>query len=63
MELSDEIAVSGDDGLILDWNLLQAFATVSLSRDPITSLIFLIRSSVLLLGAAFTFNSVTAHTK
>ncbi len=33
---------------ILDWNLLQAFATVSLSRDPITYFIFLIRSSVLL---------------
>jgi hypothetical protein len=31
---------------ILDLDLLQAFATVFLARDPITSLIFEIRSLV-----------------
>jgi hypothetical protein len=47
INLFNKIAVSGDKGLFLDLNLLQAFATVSLSRDPITSLIFRIGSSVL----------------
>ncbi len=45
-----EIAVSGDNSLDpgrVPYHL-KAFATVSLSRDLITSLIFRIRSSVLL---------------
>jgi hypothetical protein len=33
---------------ILDLNLLQAFATVSLSKDPTSAFIFWIRSSILL---------------
>ncbi len=48
---------------ILSLKLLQAFATVSLLKDPITSLIFWIRSSVLLWGFALTFDSVTPHAK
>ncbi len=48
---------------ILDVYLLNVFATVSLSRDPITSLIFWIRSSVLLWDFALTLNSETLHTK
>jgi hypothetical protein len=40
------MAVSGDNSL--DLNLQQAFATVPLSREPITVFIFWIRSSILL---------------
>jgi hypothetical protein len=37
---------AGMTASILDLDLKQAFATVSLSRDPITAFIFWIRSSI-----------------
>ncbi len=48
---------------LLDLKLVQAFARVSLARDPITSFIFLIRSLDLLRDFALTLNSETPHTK
>jgi hypothetical protein len=48
INLFNEIASAVIAASILDMYHLNAFATVSLSRDPITSLIFSIRSSVLL---------------
>ena len=47
--------------LILDLYLLDAFATVSLSRDPTISLILWTRSSVLLWGFKLTLNSETPN--
>ncbi len=48
---------------ILDLNYLQAFAMVSLSRNPTSTFIFWNRSSTLLWGFALTYNSETPHTK
>ncbi len=48
---------------ILDLNLLQAFAMVSLSRNPTSTFIFWNRSPILLWGFALTYNSETPHTK
>ena len=48
---------------ILDLNLLQAFAMVSLSRNPTSTFIFWNRSSILLWGFALTYNSETPNTK
>jgi hypothetical protein len=48
---------------LLDLKLVQAFARVSLARDPITSFIFLIRSLDLLRDFALTLNLETPHTK
>jgi hypothetical protein len=56
-------AVSSIDCWILDLKLLQAFATVSLLKDPITSFIFWIRSLVLLPGFALAHNSDSPHSK
>jgi len=47
----------------LDMNLLQAFNTIFLSREPITSFIFAIRDPKFLLGALLTCTSQTRHTK
>jgi hypothetical protein len=48
---------------ILDLKLVQAFARVSLPKDPITSFIFWIRSLDLLRNFEMTYNSKTPHTK
>ncbi len=48
---------------IVDLKLLQAFARVSLARDPTSSFIFWIRSLNLLRNFAMTLNSETPHTK
>jgi len=48
---------------ILGLNLLQAFAMVSLSRNPTSTYIFWNRSSILLWGFALTYNSETPNTK
>ena len=48
---------------ILDLNFLQAFAMVSLSRNPTSTFIFWNRSSILLWGFALTYNSETPHKK
>jgi hypothetical protein len=48
---------------VLDLKLVEAFARVSLARDPITSFIFWIRSLDLLRDFALTHNSETPHTK
>jgi hypothetical protein len=48
---------------ILDLKLVQVFARVFLARDPITSLIFWIRSFDLLRDFALTHNSETPHKK
>jgi hypothetical protein len=45
---------------ILDLKVMQAFATVSLARDPITSFIFWIRSLDLVRDFALTLNSKDA---
>jgi hypothetical protein len=47
---------------ILDLELVQAFARVSLAMDPISSFIFWIRSLNLLWYFALTHNSETPHT-
>ncbi len=48
---------------LLDLKLVQAFARVSLARNPITSFIVLIRSLDLLRDFALTLNSETPHKK
>jgi hypothetical protein len=48
---------------ILDVKLVQAFARVSMARDPITSLSFWIRSFNLLRDFAMALNSETPHKK
>jgi hypothetical protein len=57
------MAVSGDDSSVVDLSLYKAFATVPLSREPITAFIFWIWSSILLRGFALTYYSETPHTK
>ncbi len=48
---------------ILGLKLIQAFARVSLAKEPITCFIFWIRSLDLLWNFALTLNSETPHTK
>ncbi len=48
---------------ILDLKLMQAFTRVPLSRNPITSFIFWVRSLYLLQDFALTLYSETPHTK
>jgi hypothetical protein len=55
--------VSCEDSLILDLKLVQAFARMSLARDPITSFIFWIRSLDLMRDIALTLYSKMPHTK
>jgi hypothetical protein len=63
INIFNKTAVSCEDILDPGLKLVQAFARVSLPRDPITSFIFWIRSLDLLRNFEMTYNSKTPHTK
>ena len=62
LDYSKKLPTASSTASILEQNLRQALATVSLGRLPITSVIFAISRAAVLWGDLFTSRSQTLHT-